>query len=253
MLCGLLQGRQRIGLEDLAALAVGADAKAHVAAGLHVGEQIGELALAIAHDRGQHHQPGALRQRQHRVDHLADALRGQRQVVVGAVGRPGARVQQPQVVVDLGDGADRRARVVAGGLLLDADGRRQALDDVDVGLVHQLQELPRIGRQALDVAALALGVERIEGQAGLAGTRQPRDHDELVLRDVEVDVLQVVRSRTANADGRGLPRRGNACGQAVVVGVRGHWQLASGQTGHHIETGPQPSSALSSTRSTSRP
>ena len=31
----------------------------------------------------------------------------------------------------------------------------QALDQVDIGLVHQLQELARIGRQALDIAALA--------------------------------------------------------------------------------------------------
>ena len=29
---------------------------------------------------------------------------------------------------------------MAGGLLFDADGRRQALDDVDLGLVHQLQD-----------------------------------------------------------------------------------------------------------------
>jgi hypothetical protein len=65
--------------------------------------------------------------------------------VVGAEGRAGARVEQAQVVVDLGDRADGGARVVAGGLLLDADGRRQALDDVDIGLVHQLQELPRVG------------------------------------------------------------------------------------------------------------
>ena len=34
--------------------------------------------------------------------------------------------QQAQVVVDLGDGADRRARVRAGGLLLDRDRRRRA-------------------------------------------------------------------------------------------------------------------------------
>ena len=45
---------------------------------------------------------------------------------------------------------------MAGGLLLDADGRAQALNHVDVGLVHQLQELPGIGAQAFDIAALAL-------------------------------------------------------------------------------------------------
>ena len=92
----------------------------------------------------------------------------QRQVVVGAIGRAGAREQQPQVVVDLGHRADGRARVVAGGLLLDGDRRRQALDQVDVGLLHQLQELARVGGERLDVAPLALGVEGVEGERGLS-------------------------------------------------------------------------------------
>ena len=67
----------------------------------------------------------------------AGARAGDRAAVVGAVGHADARPEQPQVVVDLGDGADRRARVVPGGLLLDRDGRREALDRVDVGLLHQ--------------------------------------------------------------------------------------------------------------------
>jgi hypothetical protein len=75
-------------------------------------------------------------------------------------------------------------------------------DDVDVGLVHQLQELARVRRQALDVAALALGVQRVERQARLARSRQARDDDEPVPRDVEVDVLEVVRARAAHPDQR---------------------------------------------------
>ena len=50
---------------------------------------------------------------------------------------------------------------------------------VDVRLAHQFQELPRIGRQALDVAALALGVDRVERQRGLAGPGQAGDHRQL--------------------------------------------------------------------------
>ena len=175
-------------------------------------EQLDELALAVARHRGQHHQPRVFGQRQHRIDHLADALRLQRQVVVGAEGRAGAGVEQAQVVVDLGDGADGGARVVAGGLLLDADGRRQALDHVDVGLVHQLQELPRVGRQALDVAPLAFGIQRVEGQAGLARARQPGDDHQRLARDVQVDVLQVVGARAADADGGCVGRQGGGHG-----------------------------------------
>ena len=40
--------------------------------------------------------------------------------------------QDPQIVVNLGDRADGRARRVAHVLLLDGDGRRQALDVVEL-------------------------------------------------------------------------------------------------------------------------
>ena len=140
------------------------------------------------------------RQRQRRVDHLRHALRLQRHLVVRTIWGADAREQQPQVIVDLGDRADGRARVVRGGLLLDRDRRRQALDQVDVGLLHQLQELPRVGRQRLDVAALAFGVQRVERERGLAGTGETGDHDQPLARQVEIDVLQVVGAGAADAD-----------------------------------------------------
>jgi hypothetical protein len=92
----------------------------------------------------------------------------------------------------VGDGADRGARVLGGGLLVDRHGGREALDEVDVGLVHLAEELARVGRERLDVAALALGEDRVEGQAGLAGPGQAREDDERVPREVEGDVLEVV-------------------------------------------------------------
>ena len=38
------------------------------------------------------------------------------------------------------------------------------VDQIDVGLLHLLEELPRVGRQRFDVAPLALGVNRVERQ-----------------------------------------------------------------------------------------
>jgi hypothetical protein len=87
-----------------------------------------------------------------------------------------------------------------GGLLLDRDGRRQALDQVDVRLAHQLEELAGVGRQALDVAALALGVDRVERQRRLARARQAGDHHQLAARNVDVDALEIVLARATHAD-----------------------------------------------------
>ena len=120
--------------------------------------------------------------------------------MLGAARDADARVQQAQVVVDLGDGADGGARVVRGRLLLDRDRRRQAFDVVDVGLLHHRQELPRVRGQRFDVAALAFGVQRVERERRLARARQSRDHDQLVARQVEVDVLEVVRAGAADLD-----------------------------------------------------
>ncbi|OQC05044.1 MAG: hypothetical protein BWX79_02369 [Alphaproteobacteria bacterium ADurb.Bin100] len=196
------------------------DAKAHIALRLHVGEQLQKLALLLARHGRQDHEPCALWQCQRGVHHLAHGLGLQWHAVVRAVGRAGAGEQQAQVIVDLGHRAHGGARVVAGGLLFDGDRRGESLDQVHVGLVHQLQELPCVGGKALHIAALALGVERVERQAGLARSRQPGDHHQLVARDVKVDVLQVVGARPPHTDAL-LAQHG---GQVAVVRAWHHRQ-----------------------------
>ena len=192
----LLVERRHLG--DLVELAVDLDAL--VARLEELGELLAVLALAAAHDRRQQIEPRAFRQRQDAVDHLRDGLALDRQPGGGRVGHADARPQQPHVVVDLGDGADGRARVLRGGLLLDRDRRREAVDLVDVRLLHHLEELAGIGRQALDIAALALGIDGVEGERGLARAGQAGEHHQLVARDRDVDVLEVVLARAADRD-----------------------------------------------------
>ncbi len=177
------------------------DARADEALRHQVLHQLDVFALAIVDDGRQQHQAGALGHREHLVDHLAHRLRLERRVVVGAARDAGARVQEAQVVVDLGHGADGRARVMRGGFLFDGYGRRQAVDVIDVGLLHHRQELARVGRQRLDIAALSFGVDGVERERGLAGARQPGEHDQFIARQAEIEIAQVVRSRPADIDG----------------------------------------------------
>jgi hypothetical protein len=97
--------------------------------------------LAPADDRREHLEAGALLHREHLVDDLLRGLPGDRPPALRAVRPAGAREQQAEVVVDLGDRPDRGARVAARRLLVDGDRRREALDEVDVGLVHLAEEL----------------------------------------------------------------------------------------------------------------
>jgi len=62
---------------------------------------------------------------------------------------------------------------VAGGLLLDADGGREVLDPVHIGLVQPPRELPRTGRQALHIAPLALGISVSNARLDVPGPDSP--------------------------------------------------------------------------------
>ena len=84
--------------------------------------------------------------------------------------------------------------------LLDGHRRGQALDKIHVRLLHLAEELPGVGGQALHVAALALGKERIERQRRLAAAADAGQDHELVPWDVHVDVLEIVLARTSHAD-----------------------------------------------------
>ncbi len=165
---------------------------------LQLAEQLEVLALAAADDRREHLEAGALVAVQDAVDDLLRRLAGDRLAARGAVRTADPGVEQAQVVVDLGDRADGRARVARGGLLVDRDRRRQTLDEVDVRLVHLAEELPGVRRERLDVAALALGEDGVERERRLAGAGQTREDDERVPRQVEGDVLEVVLACAAD-------------------------------------------------------
>ena len=176
------------------------DAGPDVATGLEFAEYMQMFALAVAHQWRQHHQPRAFGHGQHLVDHLADGLCLQFLVMGGAVRVAHAGKQQAQIIVNLGDGADGGARVVRCGLLFDRDGGGKPFDVIDVRLVHHRQELPRVRRQGLDIAALTFGIECVECQRRLARTRESGNHNQLVPRDGDVDVLQVMGACPSDDD-----------------------------------------------------
>src|SRR4029079_319644 len=97
---------------------------------------------------------------------LARRARTDRAAALVAALLAGAGVQHAEVIVDLGDRADRRPRVARRALLLDRDRRRQPADALVLRLLHLAEELPRVRRQRLDVAALAPRVQRVARQRG---------------------------------------------------------------------------------------
>jgi hypothetical protein len=104
--------------------------------------------------------------------------------------------QQPHIVGHFGGRADGRAAGTAGGAARHGDGGRQTVDPLGLGLFQAIEELPRVGGEALDVPPLAFGVKRIERQAGLAAAAEPAEDNQLSAGDVEIDRLEVVDCHT---------------------------------------------------------
>ena len=134
----------------------------------HLGEdEVEILAVDLEHRRAQL-DFGAVRQRQDGLEDLA--RRAARRGLAGSrtMRLADRREQQVQIARDVGHRADGRPRVVGERLLLDRDDRREAEDEVDVGLGNLRHEPLRERRERFHVAPLALGVDGVERQARLA-------------------------------------------------------------------------------------
>jgi hypothetical protein len=114
--------------------------------------------------------------------------------------RPGAGIQHAEQVRERRYAADGRAGGRRAALLLEGDRRGQAVDGIDLGNAHLIEQASGVRDDRLEVAPLRLAVERAEGQRRFARARHAREDDQRITRDVEIDVLEVVFARPAHAD-----------------------------------------------------
>ena len=139
-------------------------------------------------------------QGQQPLGHLIHRVALHARAAVGAKGAADAGEQQPQEIVAFGGGGHGGARIAAGVFLADGDGGGDAVDIFHRGLFHALEELAGVGGERLDVAALALGVDGVEGQRRFAGAGHTGDYSQLVVRERERNILEVMDPRAANPD-----------------------------------------------------
>src|SRR5258706_3915956 len=121
-----------------------------------------ELALAAADDWGEHHDAILGREGHYALNNLLGGLAADRPATLGTMRNANGGEQQAKIIVDFGDGANGRARAAAGSLLLDRDGRAKPINCIDIRALHLIQKLARVSGKRLHVAALPLGVNRVE-------------------------------------------------------------------------------------------
>ena len=112
-----------------------------------------------------------------------------------------ARIQQLEVVVELGHGAHSGARAAYRVGLVNRNRRWHAFDLVNGRFVHAVKKLARVGREGFNVTALAFCKQGVKHQGRLAGAAWPGNYRQLIGANVNVKVFKVVLARSANADG----------------------------------------------------
>ena len=109
------------------------------------------------------------------------------------------------------------------GVLPERNGRWNSRDLVCIRFRKLVQILSCRGREGFEVAPLTFGVESIEGQAGFARATDATDRDQLIQRDIKVDIFQVMDPHPPHLDDGRRDR-----GSRFVWQVCGHVLSVSG-------------------------
>ena len=170
-------------------------------------QHLAVTASAAADDRRQDRQLRADRQRRQFVDDRRRVPPRHLAAAPAAVQHPDPCVQQPQIVVHLGDRRDGAASAGGVVLLVDRQRRSQPVDRVDVRPRDLVQELSSVRRQRIDVLPLTLGVQRVERQRRFPAARHAGNDRQRVPRDVDIDIPQVVDADPPQLDRMRFGRR----------------------------------------------
>jgi hypothetical protein len=162
-------------------------------------DHVTKFAFLPPDDGREQHDARPRRQGEDFVHNVGGGLAHDGDTGLRAVGLADVRIKESQVIVNLRCGGDDGAGAGAGAALLDGNGRGEAFDKVHVRLLHLVEELPGVGGERFDVLALALGVNGVEGQRRLARAAQAGDDHQLVARDVQREVLEVMLTRPADS------------------------------------------------------
>ena len=110
----------------------------------------------------------AFREREEGGDDLVYGVAFDDAAAVQAGDGAAAGVEEAEIVVDFCGGGYGGAGVAGLIFLLDGDGGGEAVHVVYVGLFDALEELAGVGGEGFYVAALAFGVDGVEGERGFA-------------------------------------------------------------------------------------
>ena len=111
-----------------------------------------------------------------------------------------SRKQKPQIIIYFGNCSHGRSRIAAGRLLVNRNRWTKPFNRINIRLIHRAQKLTRIGIQALHITTLTFSVNRIKCQAGFPRATKPSNHHQLISRNLNIYIFQIVLTSTFNTN-----------------------------------------------------
>ena len=93
--------------------------------------------------------------------------------------------ENPQVIVNFGRGGKSGAGRSASLALLDCEGGRKTLDRIYGGCGQLRKVVSGVGGKALEITALSLGINGVEGERRFSRARGTRKDNQLMARNIE--------------------------------------------------------------------
>ena len=122
-------------------------------------------------------------------------------MAVRAEDRAGTTEQQPKIVVYLSHRRYCRSRIPAEAALLDSNCRGYTAYGIQVRLFHPFEKLTDVRRKTFDISALTLGINRVEGEAGLPAPGWTGNDGDLPLRNRNVYILEIMCTDSLENEG----------------------------------------------------
>jgi len=110
-------------------------------------------------------------------------------------------IEQTQEMINLRHCGDGGFLASSRGALFNRNRRRNTVNRVNVRRACGLHHGSSKGVERFQISALTFVEDQIKGQGGFTGTRDACDDGELVARDLERQVLQIVLTRIDDRDG----------------------------------------------------
>ena len=120
--------------------------------------------LLLYSHRAQNHELRPVSQSCEGIYNLIYGLPLDRSAAVRAESPAGMGKEHAEIIMDFRHCAYSGPGIMAGGFLVNGNGRRKAGYLIHIGLVHLSQKLPGIGRQGLHILSLPFCINRIKGK-----------------------------------------------------------------------------------------